>query len=388
MTKYFQYFHIRVDDLSEEQLTRFKDNAKFCIWMLIGEIHTGSLNRQHYHVLFKYEIKRMTSTMRNKFILNYKKIECESYYIEPKYENSTIQQFVDYVKDNGIRELINEEKFYEDYNEIEKEEKDLDDEEKRLKKLEKSDWMKERIKQAKNQNWDWFIEYDINFTIKPDYERLRSKYFKVNKYSEENLKLRIIGSTKLKFFWLYGVSRKGKDSFTRFICTSLGLECFPRSKISPYWNGCKYSPEVQDAVSITEYDGPLKAGQKLEIPLELIKEAFDKEVFAARCAYSFMEVIRFNYGFITSQVHPYDALFPPGSLNTSENYRAIEERFSIINVEDLPELFSIEYNIEKEDWEINELLPVPIYMRQKYNHLVDENGFNKISVMIWEKING
>lgn len=370
MTKtYFQYYHIRVNDLSEEQLNRFKNNSHLCEWMMIGKVHTGTLGVEHYHVLLKYESSRLKSTIRNKFILNIKKLNVQSYYCEPKYENSSIEQFVAYVKDKGLEEFYGQDNYENDIK--------PDSAKKEKKIIDKKDWQKQRIENAEKQNWDWFKENDIEYTLKTEYERVRAKYFKVNKFSDENLNLRIKGSTKLLFFWLYGESRKGKDSFIRFFCKMMKLDCYPKSKISPYWNGCKYSPIMQDCVSITEFDGPLKAGQKMEINIELIKEAFDKEVFSARCAYSFMEVIRFKYGFISSQVHPSDALFPPGSLHVSENWQAIDNRFSVIEVTHLPALFNITYNVEKEDWELDEdFCVVPKYIARKYPALIDKDGYS------------
>ena len=370
MKQYNTYFHIRVNDLSEEQLNRFKNNVKDVEWMMIGKIHKGSLQVDHYHVLLKYNCSRLTSTIRNKFILNYKTIGSDSYYCQPKYENSSIEQFVAYVKDKDLVLFYGEEEYIKDITPIPPK--------KTLKEV-KQDLTLTRIEHAKAGDWKWFEDNDIAYTLKNEYEKLRARYFKVNKFSAENRALKIKGNTKLKFFWPYGESRKGKDSWVEFFCKMEKLECFPKSKISPYWNGCKSAPLMQDAVSISEFDGPLKAGQKMEIGLELIKEAFDKCVFPARCAYSFQEVIRFKFGFITSQIHPFDALFPPGSMNVDENWAAINNRFSIIEVSHLPDLFSIDFNVKEEEWELNELSKVPLHIAKKYPHLIDEDGYNIFS---------
>lgn len=378
------FWHIRTDDLSNEQLQKFKDNVEYVQYMIIGNAHTKHCYGEgderngtaHYHVILKYNNSRARQTMVNKFILNKGK-NCPSYYVEGMYKYSTEEALICYVADKecGLQFTYNEQLIEHILNPVEKiEEEQLQKEEvikeNKIKKVERLELLeKERVLRAKAQDWEWFWENDSKFARSNGFKAFKEHYMITDIKTLDHL--RIKGELRRYFLWLWGKTRKGKGSFVRWLAKMLDRAIYNKSKADPYWNG--FSNEVNQLVWVDEYDGTKECRKTL--PVTVINEIWDKDAKKVRAAYNFELMIRFQHSVITSQVHPSKLLFDEEDRHIEPVLAAFKNRFSIIDIEHVPALFSIDYNVEKEEWERHELFKVPQTLRDMYPWLVNENGY-------------
>lgn len=375
------FWHIRTDDLSEDQLNKFKNNVEYTNYMIIGNPHTKHCygdgdernGKEHYHVILKYNNSRARQTIVNKFILNKGK-DCKSYYCEGMYKYSSEEALVQYVADKecGLQFTYNEQLIDHILNPVEvmpKEEEEKEEIKKITKKEYNENLEKERILRAKAQDWEWFWENDSKFARSNQFKAFKAHYSIVDIKSLDHL--RIMGELRKNFFWVFGKTRKGKGSFVRWLAMMLNRAIYNKSKSDEYWNG--YDNEVNQLVWLDEYDGTKKCRSTL--PVTTINEIWDKDPKKVRAAYDFELMIRFQYSVVTSQVCPKDILFTEEDRFITPVWAAFCNRFTIIDIELIPALFSIDYNIEKECWERHELLKVPEKLAKMYPWLVNENGF-------------
>jgi hypothetical protein len=380
---YHTHWHIRVDDLSESQYLNFKNNAEYTKWMVIGNCHSKDCygkddernGRVHYHVVLKYNQSREKSVIVNKFILKKNK-GCDSYYCEAMYAKSNEAALIRYVSDKecGFRfvkgeNLIKDILFQRETEEA-IEENDNPTVKKKTKEQLKAERNELRLAKAKECDWNWFEENDFEFLLSPKFAKLYERYniIDMNIYNHLTLK----GNTKQRFLILYGESRKGKGAFTKWLSKVLDIPHYQFNKTDSYFNGCP-SDTNEWLFHIDEWDGTEDC--KKNMPVGTIKEIFDKEPKKVRAAYCFDKVMRFGYGTITMQVHPKRGLFVDEKNFIEENYLAIKNRFSIINVLMIPDLFSLTFNLDEERWEQKELKKVPEYLTELFPHLVDHEGF-------------
>lgn len=370
--KCYTNWHIRVDNLSQAQYERFVNNAEYTKWMVIGNSHIKHCygendprnGKEHYHVVFKYNNSRERQTIVNKFILD-KKEDCASYYAEPMYARSNEAALIRYVSDKecGIRYIKGKE-FIEDVL------NPKDSESKKTKFQLKEEKNKERLENAKNNNWKWFEENDFEFMLSPKFNKLYERYNTID--INKHLDLKLKGDTKKRFFILYGESRKGKGAFVEWLTKILNIEYYYFNKTDDYFNGCP-SDHNDWLFHVDEWDGSESCNKTM--PYSTIKEVFDKMPKKVRAAYCFDKIMRFGYGAITMQVHPKRAFFNKEKDFIEENWSAIANRFSIINVLQIPQLFSLTFNVEKECWEQLELNLVPDYLVKMFPWLIDDEGF-------------
>jgi hypothetical protein len=382
------FWHVRIDDLSEEQLLRFKNNVEYTQYMIIGNIHTKNCygvgdernGTPHYHVIFKYNNSRARQTIVNKFILNKGK-DCKSYYCEGMYKYSTEEALISYVADKecGLQFTYNEQIIDHILNPkeiipIEEEIKEVTVSElsarKKMTRVEQYEMLeKERVMRAKAQDWNWFWDNDSKFARSNQFKAFKEHYMITDIKSLDHLRIR--GELRRNFIWVYGETRKGKGSFVRWFAKMLNKAIYNKSKADSYWNG--FDNEVNQMVWVDEYDGTKECRKTL--PVTVINEIWDKDAKKVRAAYNFELMLRFTHSVITSQVHPSKLLFDSEDKFTNPVYEAFCNRFSIIDVKILPDLFSIDYNIEEECWERNELFKVPEHIAKEYPWLVNNNGF-------------
>lgn len=380
MSKYATHWHIRIDNLSEKQYQQFIDNTEYVQWMLIGNKHCKNCygindprnGIPHYHVVLKYNNSRQRMIIVNKFILNKDK-KCESYYVEPMYTHSNERALINYVSDKeaGIRFTYGRHhiaKYLDTTDDIIEEPQEIVP--KVSKVQEKINKNLERLEHAKNCNWTWFETNDFEFMLSPKFNKLYERYntLDINKY----LHLAIKGDTRKRFFILFGESRKGKGEWVKWFTRIMNLEYYYFNKTDDYFNGAP-SDHTDWFFHVDEWDASYSCIKTM--PVSTIKEVFDKMPKKVRAAYCFDKVMRFGYGGITMQVNPKRAFFAEERQFVEENWLAISNRFSVINVNLIPKLFSLTFNVEEEIWEQKELNKVPIEMAQRYPWLVDENGY-------------
>lgn len=382
--KCYTNWHIRVDNLSQAQYERFVNNAEYTKWMVIGNSHIKHCygendprnGKEHYHVVFKYNNSRERQTIVNKFILD-KKEDCASYYVEPMYARSNEAALIRYVSDKecGIKYIKGQQ--YIDHILNPKSDEELegiivqtDIIAKKTKFQLKEEKNKQRLENAKACNWKWFEENDFEFTLSPKYAKLYERYNTLN--INDYLHLKLKGDTKKRFFILYGESRKGKGAFVEWLTKILNIDYYYFNKTDDYFNGCP-SDRNDWLFHVDEWDGSESCNKTM--PYSTIKEVFDKMPKKVRAAYCFDKIMRFGYGAITMQIHPKRAFFNKEKDFIEENWNAIANRFSIINVLQIPQLFSLTFNIEKECWEQQELNKVPDYLAKMFPWLIDEEGF-------------
>ena len=197
------FWHIRINDLSEEQLERFKNNIEYVSYMIIGNVHSkhcyGDEDERngipHYHVIFKYNNSRTRQTIVNKFILDKGK-NCESYYCEGMYKYSTEEALIAYVADKecGLQFIHNGQYIDHILNPVEiipeeEEEKEEKIKEKKITNKEfKANLEAERVVRAKAQDWEWFWENDAKFARSNAFNAFKNHYKIMNLNDFDHLK--------------------------------------------------------------------------------------------------------------------------------------------------------------------------------------------------------
>lgn len=375
------FWHVRIDDISEEQLLKFKDNVEYVNYMIIGNVHSKSCYGEgdprngtpHYHVIFKYNASRARQTIVNKFILNKGK-NCKSYYVEGMYKYSTEEALITYVSDKecGLQFIYNQQMIDHILNPVETIPVEIITKEKEIKLSKKEQMLnldKERVLRAKAQDWEWFWTNDAKFARSNQFKTFKEHYLIVDIKSLDHL--RIMGELRKNFLWLWGETRKGKGSFIRWWAMMLNKAIYNKSKADPYWNG--FSNEVNQLVWVDEYDGTKECRRVL--PVTVINEVWDKDAKKVRAAYNFELMIRFTNSVITSQLHPARILMDAEDKGVEEVMAAFYNRFSVINIKHVPALFSIDFDIEKEEWVRYDLIRVPEELRKLYPWLVNDNGY-------------
>lgn len=395
------YWHLRINDLSEEQYQRLLHNVEYTQWMVIGNVHSrdGSCEgKPHYHVVFKYNNSRTKQTIVNKFIFN-KKIGSDGYYCEPMYKNSHENALVEYLcdKECGIKFTHNEQfiRHILQPQAIEAQAEDqvqagevkttkVKSEERKEEKLKLN---KLRLEKAKAMDWQWFEENDFQFFLSSPFKKLYETYNFINMRDYDHMVTK--GNIRQNFFILHGKAGKGKDSFITWLSKCLDIPSIMKDKNDCYWNN--FPNDITDYIAyISEWDGSSKTRENVSV--SCIKEYFQKDPVKVKAAYVFDKVIRFKYGVITMQVHPFRMFFLKEPDFIEENIEALKRRFSIIDINEIPALFSLTFNVEKDCWEQLELLKVPDYLVSKYPHLVDELGYpiykeKQVELIVHENIN-
>lgn len=373
------YWHFRINDLSNEQL-EFLKNVE-CDWMVIGNIEKENEKGTHYHVAVKFNRSYKKSTARNTLLYNHELKLDKDYYLETKYIKSSIQQFVDYVIKNGYQYQKNYFSEDEDDDELPKEDKP---------KLSPLELNRLRLKMARENNTDWFLENDFNFMLSP-------KFAKLKILAQEDA---IEDLTELNNYWIWGRSGTGKSSSVHYLYPNRYMKIVSNEKWDSYNN---HNPG-HEVVHIEELDSFEDIDKGME-GLAGLKNKADRYPFPVRMNYGDRNLkIRPKMFIITSNFTPNQILSggdrygrPIKGLETQ--LEALQRKFKIIHVSQWLELNKLElkkdengkpigiqsFNIEKENEEIEKKIKLLKRKIEEEEFKFDEEDEEKDEYEIFEK---
>lgn len=350
-----RFWHYRTNDISDEHLDKLKNVS--CVWSFIGNVESGEEEKGlHRHAVFKFNrsyrdskvIKELCS--RQETYAN----RDNSWYLEPKYINSSIEGFVKYVfKDNltnlvhgnvsiiGLRSEIVQEQI-----------QDMDpDLPKKLSKEEieenKRDLQRNRHKHASVGNIDWFRENDQKYMCGADFSRLLV-------WSQPDATKKL---DKIENYFIYGDSGTGKSSSVDYLFP----DCYRKIKNNEKWDSYYNLKEGHEVVYFDEMDST----DEFEMCMGGfvgIKEKTDIYPFPVRQNYGNRSLmIRPKMFIITSN-------FTPSQIFSTENkygrkpphlemmLRTFNRRFKVMHVSEWHRLNNIKF-----DEEIQRIVPTEEY---------------------------
>lgn len=309
-----KYWHFRINDNSEEQLERLKDLD--CEWIIIGEIEFDETKHKgnHYHVAIKFKTSISINPALNRILYNKKLIKDLHYYLEPKYTNSTIEQFVNYCIKSGIQfekgtETLNNNKVKTTNKEDLVENKEA--------------FLKERQYRLQIHDLDWFRENDFKFMGSADFQRQL-----VWAQKDCNDKL-----TKLDNYFIYGEPCTGKSSSVDFLYPN----CYRKIKNNDKWDSyCNHKLDHK-VVYFDEMDD-LDTYDLCMGGLEGIKEKCDIYPFNVRQNYGNRQLsIRpttfiITSNFTPSQIFSQENRYGKKMNNIEIKLQAFNRRFKVMHI--------------------------------------------------------
>lgn len=224
-----RYWHYRTNDLSDSHFEHLK--LVDCEWIYIGTIEVGELEKgEHYHAAIKfkrsyeesYVMKRVCSKSETKHNRN------ATWYLEPKYASSTLEQFIKYVFKGDAASRL---RFGEYHQEVLPETskhtiKSPDELFPKTKEAEKAEAKKalelKRQDRAAHGDIDWFRENDQRFLMSADFNRLLV-------WAQPDATHRL---EKLENYFIYGDSGTGKSSSIDFLYPN----CYRKIKDNEKWD--------------------------------------------------------------------------------------------------------------------------------------------------------
>nr|WAE43084.1 MAG: replication associated protein [Cressdnaviricota sp.] len=309
------YYHYRTNNVTEENMNRIKglNELPEIDWVVISNPHEGQcLKGVHTHVAIKFK-SCVRLNKAKQLILENKE---SNYYLQAKYRHSSLESFLNYITKTGIYwSSIIVEKI------LKKEETMKENKEK---KNEINEIYKERIKRAKNQEWDWFEENEAKWTLSTEFSKLYAKYNQA-----KNIDDTING--ELENYWIYGTSGTGKSSVIQYLYPDRYKKLTSNEK----WDGYSTYNEGHKIVHIDE----LNNFKDIDIGLEGLaglKRMADRNPFNVRKNYSAeLTSIRPKSFYITSNYKP-SQLFQnlrPGEVNNIETeIECINRKFKVMHI--------------------------------------------------------
>lgn len=329
-----RYWHYRTNDISDIHLERLKQVQ--CEWSFIGDVESGDIEKGlHRHAAFKFNrsyrdskvIKEVCARTETSFNRG------SSWYLEPKYQNSSISSFVKYVFKGDLNNLVHGDVsiigLYSETVQEQVQDMDPDLPKKELTKDEKANARKlldkERMYRASIGDTEWFRENDVRFMCGADYSRLLV-------WAQPDAKEFL---EKLDNIYIYGPSCQGKSSLAYFL---YGKELYPKKKNNEKWDS--YFNAVHTTVLFDEMDS-LDTYEQCMGGFEGIKEKCDVYPFPVRQNYGNRSLlIRPKRFIITSN-------FTPSQVFSTENkygrkpqhiemmLTTFNRRFKVIHIDDL-----------------------------------------------------
>lgn len=321
-----RYWHFRINDLSNEQLNyiRTANNLEFAI--ISNFEKDDEAKKTHYHVAVKFKTA-ITKSCALKRLLYNKNLHSTQYYLEPKYINSNIEQFVSYVIKNGIRERIGNvsQVLISDNNdnlEFKKKQSELDQDA-------KDELFEKRWKHAQMGDMDWFMENDRKFMMTANFNRLiANSQLDVN----ENLTHE---EFKNAFIWIWGPPGTGKSSSIDYLYPN----CYRKLKNNEKWDSYYTKREDHKIVYFDEMD----SYEEIELCLNGmsgLKTISDIYPFPIRNNYGSRQIkIRPKKIIFTSNYHPGKVFtqvnkYGKAPQNTEMFMKAFKRRYKIYHIND------------------------------------------------------
>nr|QTE03581.1 MAG: putative replication protein [Turdus naumanni CRESS-DNA-virus sp.] len=251
-----KYWHYRTNDLSESHFTKLSQIS--CQWIYIGPIEVGEEAKgEHFHVAIKFyksiregsAIKALCSTTENSKNRN------ASWYISPKYSDSSILRFIKYICKDNINNIRFGELEFITYLENEETKdaakaaaaiadkeaaKKLKEEKNKLKTAAKDELIRLRTEHAALGDIDWFRENDAKYMTSADFSRLL-----VWAQPDYTKKL-----DKLDNYFIHGEPGTGKSSSVDFLYP----DCYRKIKNNEKWDSYYTLREGHKTVYFDEMD--------------------------------------------------------------------------------------------------------------------------------------
>lgn len=269
-----RYWHFRINDLSDEQYIKLKENADI-EWIVIGEIEKENEKGTHYHVAVKFERSVRRNFALNKLLFNHSLAKDNDYYLESKYTKCSIEQFISYTIKNGIR--------YDTYHlEDNDAEEDAIAKEIEKPKLSPLELNKLRLQKAREGDEDWFLENDFNFM-------LGNKYAKLVALSQPSKTHEDIIQGELDNYWIWGATGTCKSASVHLVWPNAYSKVVSNSK----WDNYQTTNPDHQVVHVEEVDD-----------FEDIKEGLEGLAGLKRMADRYPFAVRFNYGSRNLMIRP------------------------------------------------------------------------------------
>jgi len=315
---YGTYWHYRTNDVTEDNIQRImnlQNNPNNRIdWIVISNPHEGEcLKGIHIHVAIKFKISERKSKARNVII---DKGE-SNYYLEPKYKNSTIEQFMSYIIKTGIHWSNMTIETFENMEPKKKEEN---------KKINTNELYKDRIKRAKAQDWEWFEENDTKWSLSAEYQKLYAKY-----NQSKNIVTSLKGSD-IKNYWIWGKSGTGKSSSIQYLYPDRYMKLLDNKT----WDGFSNDNKGHEIVHIDELNSfnDIKEGLRGLAGLKCmadvnpfnVRKNYGNETISIRPK-SFIITSNYNPSQLLTNLNKYDNV-----VNLEIELEALRRKFNILHI--------------------------------------------------------
>lgn len=318
------YWHYRTNNVSTEHYELLQRIAEHDAidWIIIGEIEEGEIEKGvHFHCAIKMKRSSRKSAVQKLLMLT--KDNTTSYYLGAKYSASKPIDFIKYVIKNGKRL---DSRLGEVVAKIEKvPKKEQEAEEKEIKNISSKELYKERIRRAKDNDWEWFNEHDPKWTLSAEFSKLYAKYFRAG----SDLSVKPIEG-KLTHYWIYGNSGTGKSSSIEYLYPDRYKKIMTNEK----WDGYDPRFEGHKIVHIDELNS-FKSLEKGMEGLDGLKCKVDRNPFAVRKNYGVDIVnIRPQSFIITSNYTPSQLLskVDERGFNVDIEAKCLYRKFRVLHV--------------------------------------------------------
>ncbi len=322
-----RYYHVRINNLTEEQLNYMKTDPRI-EWMIIGNIENDeNAKGAHRHVAVKFTHAIPESVAINRMILP--GTHTTQYYCKPKYLRSTLPQFLKYVIKSGIFETMGKAPTFET-------EKIKDPESNKI--ITQSKFLtKQQIKEEKAQllfeaRWkaaqlgdvEWFLENDRKFVMTPQYGKLLAN-------AQPDVKEKL---DKIENYYIYGPPGTGKSSSIDYLYPN----CYRKIKNNEKWDSYFSKRPGHDVVYFDELD----SWESIDMCLggiDGMKEKTDVYPFPIRQNYGNRQImIRPKILIITSNFTPSQLFCQPNKFgrhipNIDMLLTAFNRRFKVMNIQ-------------------------------------------------------
>lgn len=338
-----RYWHLRINDFSTEQLDYIKSaiNLEWCIISNIEKDDTAKAAHVHVAIKFKHAITRSVAFKR--LIFN-QALHSTQFYLEPKYNTSTKEQFVNYVIKNGYQYKQGEPPFIIEPAAVEGSTPNSQDQ---IVKRTKKQIEKEAADKLFNARWEaakigdinWFIENDRKFMMSAHFGRLM-----VNAQPDINENLESIEDA---FIYIYGAPGTGKSSSIDFLYP----KCYRKLKNNEKWDSYYTLKPEHKVVYFDELD----SYEELELCMGGIaglKEKCDIYPFPIRQNYGSRQImirpekIIFTSNFTPRQIFAGSNKYGRKLANIEMITKAFYRRFKVYHINDWLALNHLKFNAE------------------------------------------
>jgi len=337
------YWHFRINDLSEEQLQHLK--MADTEWIVIGEIEIGDIAKgQHYHCAIKFKRSYEFTRVKKMLVFNQSLIKDLHFWLEPKYPNSTIQQFIQYCIKNGCRYKTI---IYEQLGAIEPEQSGIintiipDNKEDKKKELSIL-----RQQHAECGNIEWFRDNDFKFMCSAEFQRLLV-------WAQPDATKCI---DKLDNYFIWGASGEGKSSSIEFLYP----DCYRKIKNNEKWDNYFNLKLEHETVYFDELDD-MESIEKCCGGYEGLKTMAEVYPFAVRQNYGNRQLmIRPKRIIISSNYTPSQLFATPNKYGRVMPHleivlKTFHRKFKVVHISEWQKMNNIRFNrdTQRTEWLTN-----------------------------------